>query len=77
MKHFNNVLYQLMMQGLVLQYIINSSHFDRCITLASRRSKPPDVDVFPHTVFIRSSVLRCKPINLLPLGFETQTKKLS
>jgi hypothetical protein len=38
---------------------------------------PPDVDVCPHTVFIRSSVLRRKPINLLPLGFEAQTKKSS
>jgi hypothetical protein len=28
-----------------------------------------------HTVFICSSVLRHKPINLLPLGFEVQTKK--
>jgi hypothetical protein len=36
-----------------------------------------DVDACPHTVFIRSSVLRHKPTNLLPLGFETQTKKKS
>jgi hypothetical protein len=45
--------------------------------LTSRRSKPPDVDACPHTVFIRSSVLRRKPINLRPLGFEAQTKKVS
>jgi hypothetical protein len=43
--------------------------------LASRRSKPPNVDACPHTFFIRSSVLRRKPTNLLPLGFEAQTKK--
>jgi hypothetical protein len=43
---------------------------------ASWWSKPPDVDVCPDTVFIRSSVLRCKLTNLLPLGFEAQTKKL-
>jgi hypothetical protein len=35
--------------------------------LGSRWSKPPDVDVCPHTVFIHSSVLRRKPSNLLPL----------
>jgi hypothetical protein len=45
--------------------------------LASRWSKPLDVDVCSHTVFIRWSVLRRKPINLLPLGFEAQTKKPS
>jgi hypothetical protein len=45
--------------------------------LASQRSKPPDVDVCPHTVFIHSLVLRHKSTNLLPLGFEVQTKKLS
>jgi hypothetical protein len=45
--------------------------------LASRWSKPLDVDACPHTVFICSSVLRHKLINLLPLGFETQTKKPS
>jgi hypothetical protein len=28
-------------------------------------------------VFIRSSVLRCKLTNLIPLGFEAQNKKLS
>jgi hypothetical protein len=31
--------------------------------------------VCPHTVFIRSSVLRRKPTNLLPPGFEAQTNK--
>jgi hypothetical protein len=31
----------------------------------------------PHTVFIRSLVLRNKPANLLLLGFEAQTKKPS
>jgi hypothetical protein len=40
-------------------------------------SKPPDVDACPHTVFICSSVLSHKLTNLLPLGFEVQTKKLS
>jgi hypothetical protein len=45
--------------------------------LASQQSKPLDVDGCPHTVFIRTSVLRHKPTNLLPLGFEAQTKKLS
>jgi hypothetical protein len=45
--------------------------------LASRRIKPPDVDVCPHIVFIYSSVLRGKPTNLLPLGFKAQTKKPS
>jgi hypothetical protein len=44
---------------------------------ASRQSKPSDVDACPHTVFIRSSVLRRKPTNLLPLGFVVQTKKSS
>jgi hypothetical protein len=43
--------------------------------LASRRSMPPNVNMCAHTVFIHSSVLRHKPINLLPLGFEAQTKK--
>jgi hypothetical protein len=43
--------------------------------LASWRSKPPDVDACPHIVFIRSSILSQKPINLLPLSFEAQTKK--
>jgi hypothetical protein len=45
--------------------------------LASQRSKSSDVNACPHTVFIGSSILRRKLINLLPLGFETQTKKLS
>jgi hypothetical protein len=45
--------------------------------LASRQSKPPDVDACPHTIFIHSSVLRRKSANLFPLGFEAQTKKLS
>jgi hypothetical protein len=35
--------------------------------LALLRSKPPDVDAYPHTVFICSSVLRRKPTNLLHL----------
>jgi hypothetical protein len=42
--------------------------------LASWWSKPPDVDVCPHTIFICPSVLRHKLINLLPLGFKDQTK---
>jgi hypothetical protein len=36
-----------------------------------------NIDACAHTVFIRSSVLRCKPANLLSLGFEAQTKKPS
>jgi hypothetical protein len=40
--------------------------------LASRRSKPSDVDACPHTIFIGTSVLRRKPTNLVPLGFENQ-----
>jgi hypothetical protein len=45
--------------------------------LASRWSKPSDVDTRSYTVFIHSSVLRCKPTNLLPFSFETQIKKPS
>jgi hypothetical protein len=45
--------------------------------LASQWNKPPDVDACPHTVFIRSLDLRWKPINLLPLSIEAQTKKPS
>jgi hypothetical protein len=45
--------------------------------LASRWSKLPDVDACSHTIFICSLVLRRKLINLLPLGFEVQTKKSS
>jgi hypothetical protein len=45
--------------------------------LPSWWSKPPDVDVCPRTVFIWSSVLTCKPTNILPHGFEAQTKKSS
>jgi hypothetical protein len=45
------------------------------VLLASRWSKPPDVDACPHTVFIRLSVLRSKPTNLLSLGLEAKTKK--
>jgi hypothetical protein len=45
--------------------------------VASQWSKLLGVDACPHTVFIRSSVLRHKSINLLPLGFEVQTKKPS
>jgi hypothetical protein len=52
-------------------------NWDTMARLASRRSKPPDVDVCHHTFFIHSSVLRHKPINLLPLGFVAQTKKSS
>jgi hypothetical protein len=44
---------------------------------ASWCSKSPDVNACPHTVFIHPSVSRHKPTNLLPLGFEAQTKKLS
>jgi hypothetical protein len=43
----------------------------------TRRSNPSDVDVSPYTVFIHTSVFWCKSANLLPLGFEAQTKKLS
>jgi hypothetical protein len=39
--------------------------------------KLPDVDACSHTIFIRSSVLKRKATNLLPLGFESQTKKSS
>jgi hypothetical protein len=45
--------------------------------IASWWSKLPNVDACPHTVFIDSSGLRRKPIDLLPLGFEVQTKKPS
>jgi hypothetical protein len=45
--------------------------------LAPRWSNPLDVNVCPHTIFIHTSVLRRKPTNLLPHGFEDQTKKLS
>jgi hypothetical protein len=45
--------------------------------LASWWIKPPNVDACPHIIFIRSSVLRSKPTNLLPHGFEAQTKKPS
>jgi hypothetical protein len=45
--------------------------------LASRWSKTSYVNACPHTIFIHSSVLRCKPTNLLSLGFEAQTKKSS
>jgi hypothetical protein len=41
----------------------------------SQQSRQSDVDACPHTVFIHSLVLRRKPTNLLPLGFEAQTKK--
>jgi hypothetical protein len=44
--------------------------------LALRWSKPSDVDVCPHTIIIRSSVLRRKTNKLSPLGFEAQTNKL-
>jgi hypothetical protein len=40
-------------------------------------SKPPNVGACPHTVFICSSVLRHKPTNLLPHGFESHIKKPS
>jgi hypothetical protein len=43
--------------------------------LASWWSKLPVVNACPHTVFIHSSILRCKLINLFPHGFEAQTKK--
>jgi hypothetical protein len=45
--------------------------------LASQWSMSSNVNVCPHTIFSRSSVLRYKPTNLLPLGFEVQTKKHS
>jgi hypothetical protein len=45
--------------------------------LASRWSKPPDVNTCPHIIFIHWSILSHKPINLLPVGFEAQTKKPS
>jgi hypothetical protein len=50
-------------------------HDDATCTTLMQWSKPPDVDACPHTVFIRSSVLRHEPTNLLPLGFEAQIKK--
>jgi hypothetical protein len=40
-------------------------------------SKPPNINTCPHTIIIRWSILRCKPTNLLPHGFEAQTKKPS
>jgi hypothetical protein len=43
--------------------------------LASRWSKPPDFDACPHTVFICSSILRCKPTNLLPLVLRLKPRK--
>jgi hypothetical protein len=52
-------------------------NWEMIVWLALRQSKPMDVDACPHTIFIRSSVFRCKPTNLLPLSFEAQTKKLS
>jgi hypothetical protein len=45
--------------------------------LASQWSKSPDVDACPHTIFIRTLVFKRKLPNLVPLGFEAQTRKLS
>jgi hypothetical protein len=36
MNHLNNVLYQQLIQGLVLNYIISFGHFDRGTTSAIR-----------------------------------------
>jgi hypothetical protein len=46
---------------------ILSQNWETLARLASWWSNPLDVDTCPHTVFIRLSVLRCKPANLLPL----------
>jgi hypothetical protein len=56
--------------------LVLRQNWETLARLASRWSKPPDVDACPHTVFIRPSVLRHKPTNLRPLSFEVQTKKL-
>jgi hypothetical protein len=61
----------------VAPLLVLRQNWETLARLASRRSKPPDVDVCPHTVFIRPSVLRHKLTNLLPLSFEAQTKKPS
>jgi hypothetical protein len=55
--------------------LVLSQKSETLARLASRWSKPLDVDACPHTIFIRSSVLRRKLTNLLPLGFVVQTKK--
>jgi hypothetical protein len=57
--------------------LILRQNWETLAWLALHRSKPSDVDTCPHTVFICSSVLSHKPINLLPLGFEVQTMKPS
>jgi hypothetical protein len=57
--------------------LVLRQNWETLTRLASRRSKPPNIDACAHIVFIRSSVLRCKPTNLLPLGFEAWTKKPS
>jgi hypothetical protein len=57
--------------------LVLSQNWETLSWLALWWSKPPDIDVCPHTVFIRSLVLRHKPTNLIPLGFEAQTKKPS
>jgi hypothetical protein len=57
--------------------LVLKQNWETLAWLASWRSKLPDVDACPHTVFIHTSVLRHKPTNLIPLGFEAQTKKPS
>jgi hypothetical protein len=52
-------------------------NWETLVRLASRQCKPPDVDTYPHAVSIRSTILRCKPINLIPFGFEAQITKPS
>jgi hypothetical protein len=52
-------------------------NWDTLAWLASRWSMLPDVDMRPHTIFICTLFLRCKPTNLPPLGFEVQTNKAS
>jgi hypothetical protein len=44
--------------------LVFRQNWETLARLALRWSKPPDVNVCPHTVFIRSLVLRCQPTNL-------------
>jgi hypothetical protein len=62
---------------IVAPSLVLRQNWETLAWLASWWSKPLDVYACPHTVLIRSSVLRHKPTNLLPLGFEAQTKSLS
>jgi hypothetical protein len=54
---------------------IAHQNWETLAQVASWQRKSLDVDACPHTIFIHSSVLRRKLTNLLPLGFEAQTKK--